>query len=100
MFQIHGLKKVQADPHPGNFLVSKKGSLIAIDFGCIKEIPENFYVPYFELSKKENIEDLKIFKGLLKELEILTPCDTNEERHFFYKPVSKNDAFIYTPFSE
>ena len=53
MFQIHGLKKVQADPHPGNFLVSKKGSLIAIDFGCIKEIPENFYVPYFELSKKE-----------------------------------------------
>ncbi|MGB5371033.1 MAG: AarF/UbiB family protein, partial [Flavobacteriaceae bacterium] len=36
MFQIHGLRKVHADPHPGNFLVSAKGSLIAIDFGCIK----------------------------------------------------------------
>ena len=28
----HDLKKVQADPHPGNFLVSEKGELIALDF--------------------------------------------------------------------
>ena len=47
MFQIHRLRKVHADPHPGNFLVSPRGELIAIDFGCIKEIPEEFYVPYY-----------------------------------------------------
>ena len=52
MYQMHGLKKVQADPHPGNFLVSEEGNLIAIDFGCIKEIPDEFYNPYFELSDK------------------------------------------------
>ena len=98
MFQIHGLKKVQADPHPGNFLVSKKGSLIAIDFGCIKEIPENFYVPYFELSKKENIEDLKVFKGLLKELEILTPYDTREEATFFTSLFQKMMRLFTLPF--
>ena len=28
MFQIHNLRKVHADPHPGNFLVSDKGKLI------------------------------------------------------------------------
>ena len=98
MFQIHGLKKVQADPHPGNFLVSKKGSLIAIDFGCIKEIPEDFYVPYFELSKKENIEDLKTFRGLLKELEILTPLDTDEERTFFTSLFQKMMRLFTLPF--
>ena len=42
MFQIHGLKQVHADPHPGNFLVDKENNLIAIDFGCIKQIPSRF----------------------------------------------------------
>ena len=51
MFQIHKLKKVHADPHPGNFLVSEEGQLIALDFGCIKTIPDEFYKPYFELNK-------------------------------------------------
>ena len=36
MYQIHILKKVHADPHPGNFLVSEEDDLIALDFGCIK----------------------------------------------------------------
>ena len=35
MYQIHTLKQVHADPHPGNFLISKNGELIALDFGCI-----------------------------------------------------------------
>ena len=47
MFQIHGLRKVHADPHPGNFLVSEKDTLIAIDFGCIKEIPNDFLCSLF-----------------------------------------------------
>ena len=51
-----------ADPHPGNFLVSPEGELIAIDFGCIKHVPESFYVPYFELAEKNNINDTAIFK--------------------------------------
>ena len=51
MHQIHNLRKVHADPHPGNFLVSKEADLIALDFGCMKSIPEEFYVPYFELAK-------------------------------------------------
>ena len=61
MYQMHGLRKVQADPHPGNFLVSPTGKLIAIDFGCIKEIPDEFYYPYFELAKIENFENEEMF---------------------------------------
>ena len=95
MFQIHKLRRVHADPHPGNFLVSTKGKLIAIDFGCIKQIPDDFYVPYFELAKEENINNDKIFMGKLYELEILTPTDSEEELRFF-KALFKEMLTIFT----
>mgnify|MGYP003665562652 FL=1 len=83
MFQIHGLRKVHADPHPGNFLVNDENELIAIDFGCIKEVPDSFYVPYFELAKTESISDDKIFTNKLYELEILMASDSPEDVLFF-----------------
>ena len=95
MFQIHKLRRVHADPHPGNFLVSDNGKLIAIDFGCIKQIPDDFYVPYFELAKEENINNDKIFMEKLYELEILTPTDSEEELKFF-KALFKEMLTIFT----
>jgi len=98
MFQIHGLKKVQADPHPGNFLVNNNNELIAIDFGCVKKIPNEFYIPYFNLSKKENIENKKIFSELLNELEILLPTDTDEEQKYFKNLFYKMMCLFTVPF--
>ena len=49
MYQIHYLKQVHADPHPGNFLIDKNYNLVALDFGCVKEIPNDFY--YIELDQ-------------------------------------------------
>ncbi len=83
MFQMHVLKRVHADPHPGNFLVDKDANLIAIDFGCVKEVPEEFYVPYFELAKPENINNPEIFSKKMYELEILKEEDSPEETKFF-----------------
>ncbi|MCE7041070.1 AarF/ABC1/UbiB kinase family protein [Dyadobacter sp. CY312] len=83
MFQVHQLKKVHADPHPGNFLVDKDENLIAIDFGCMKAIPENFYKPYFELADRQNLENAAIYKQKLFELEMLTDKDTPEETVYF-----------------
>ena len=83
MYQMHELKRVHADPHPGNFLVTPSGELVAIDFGCIKAIPDSFYIPYFELAIPENINNPEMFTKKLYELEILTPTDTPEEIAFF-----------------
>ncbi len=83
MFQMHHLKQVHADPHPGNFLVDKEHNLIAIDFGCIKKVPQEFYTPYFELAKPENINDPEIFKAKMLKLEILKASDSAEETAFF-----------------
>ncbi|MCP2029408.1 putative unusual protein kinase regulating ubiquinone biosynthesis (AarF/ABC1/UbiB family) [Flavobacterium sp. HSC-32F16] len=83
MYQIHVLRKVHADPHPGNFLVDEQNQLIALDFGCMKQIPEDFYTPYFELINKNVITDQKLFNEKLFELEILRPDDTPAEVEYF-----------------
>ena len=85
MFQIHKLRKVHADPHPGNFLVSENTDLIAIDFGCMKAIPEDFYIPYFELAVRENLDNKEFFDAKLLELEIIRSDDSDEEKEFFTK---------------
>ena len=100
MFQIHGLKKVQADPHPGNFMVDQERNLIAIDFGCMKSIPEDFYHPYFELSNKENIENVSKFDKLLRELEIILPTDSEEEVHYFTELFQRMMRLFTLPFHD
>ena len=65
MYQIHILKKVHADPHPGNFLVNDENQLVALDFGCMKKIPLEFYTPYFELIDKKVINNANIFNAKL-----------------------------------
>ena len=100
MFQIHGLRKVHADPHPGNFLINKEEELIAIDFGCIKEVPDSFYVPYFELAKKDNISNDTVFTQKLYELEILIPADTKEEIKFFKALFHEMLSLFTSPFHE
>jgi predicted unusual protein kinase regulating ubiquinone biosynthesis (AarF/ABC1/UbiB family) len=83
MYQIHVLRKMHADPHPGNFLVSKEEDLIALDFGCMKSLPDEFYYPYFTLSEKENINNKSLFEKKLYELEILRSDDSKKELDFF-----------------
>jgi predicted unusual protein kinase regulating ubiquinone biosynthesis (AarF/ABC1/UbiB family) len=83
MHQIHNLKKVHADPHPGNFLINENTQLVALDFGCMKAIPDEFYSPYFELANSNVINNPSLFSKKLYELEILTPNDTKEETIFF-----------------
>lgn len=100
MYQIHGLRKVHADPHPGNFLISTSNTLIAIDFGCIKAVPDEFYIPYFELAKQENIIDDTIFTQKMYELEILTATDTPEELAFFKTLFHEMLTLFTSPFNE
>jgi predicted unusual protein kinase regulating ubiquinone biosynthesis (AarF/ABC1/UbiB family) len=100
MYQMHSLKKVHADPHPGNFLVSPEGELIVIDFGCIKSIPDDFYIPYFELAKKENIENPDYFQKKLYELEILRKDDSAEEVTFFTKLFHEMLSLFTKPFQQ
>ena len=99
MFQIHEYRKVHADPHPGNFLVSKNHELIALDFGCMKAIPEDFYIPYFELANKDTLNDHELFVRKLYELEILREDDSKEELEFFTEMFHELLGLFTTPFN-
>jgi predicted unusual protein kinase regulating ubiquinone biosynthesis (AarF/ABC1/UbiB family) len=83
MYQIHILRKVHADPHPGNFLVNEDNKLVAIDFGCMKKIPNEFYIPYFELIDRNIINNKNLFSEKLFELEILRTDDSPAEVEYF-----------------
>lgn len=100
MYQIHVLRKVHADPHPGNFLVDDQNRLIALDFGCMKQIPNDFYVPYFELINKNVITDEKLFNEKLFELEILRPDDSAKEIEYFTEMFHDLLSLFTKPFKE
>lgn len=100
MYQIHVLRKVHADPHPGNFLVDDQNQLIALDFGCMKQIPDDFYVPYFELINKNVITDPTLFNEKLFELEILRPDDSASEIEYFTEMFHDLLSLFTKPFQE
>ncbi len=99
MYQIHILKAVHADPHPGNFLIDEKDNLIAIDFGCVKKIPLEFYTPYFELAVKENIDDSRFFAQKMFQLEILREDDSPKEQRFFSELFHEMLSLFTRPFN-
>ena len=98
MYQLHVLKKFHADPHPGNFLVNKNGDLIALDFGCLKEIPNDFYTPYFELVNPENINNKQRILEILKQLEVIIPKDSPQEIEFLSKLFKELLSVFTRPF--
>ncbi len=82
-FQIHEMRELHADPHPGNFLFRPDGKMGVIDFGCIKELPESFYRDYFQIMKPAISEDDEAFLNLLYRLKFLLPEDNKKEVEHF-----------------
>lgn len=86
-FQMHKLMAVHADPHPGNFIITKDGKLGIIDFGCVKVIPRAFYDTYFQLHDPELLADEKKKLKIFHELRFIYPEDSARDKAFF------NDLF-------
>jgi predicted unusual protein kinase regulating ubiquinone biosynthesis (AarF/ABC1/UbiB family) len=82
-FQIHNLRQVHADPHPGNFLFTSDRQLGVIDFGCVKVIPDSFYDCYFQLLNRSILNDQQKLKKVFLDLRFIWPDDTAAEKKFF-----------------
>lgn len=72
--QIHKLQVFHADPHPGNFLV-KDGELWILDFGCVKEIDDDFHEGYFKLMEPGVFQNLEKLKPALYGVDLLLEED-------------------------
>lgn len=99
-FQVHQLKKVHADPHPGNFLMRDDGTVGVFDFGCIKEIPEDFYANYFQLTNKEVLKDEARRREIYTNLEMIHPNDTEKEVVFFSGLFQRMIDMLTLPFTQ
>jgi len=84
-FQQHELRKVHADPHPGNFLITPDEKLAIIDFGCIKQLPDDFYYPFFSLVSADVLADKEKTIDAFRKLEMIWPTDTPQQVEFYYK---------------
>ncbi|TNE80560.1 MAG: AarF/ABC1/UbiB kinase family protein [Bacteroidetes bacterium] len=98
-FQVHQLKTVHADPHPGNFLFQEDGTLGIIDFGCIKEIPRDFYFDYFGLILPEVQSKTYLLEGLMERIEMLYSYDSDEKRGVFIQAFGRMTELLSRPFA-
>ena len=97
-FQMHTLKAVHADPHPGNFIITEDYRLGIIDFGCVKVIPAEFYKIYFRLMDPAILEDDKKLEQLFYQLHFIHDSDTAKEKAFFKGVFTKLVELLSRPF--
>jgi predicted unusual protein kinase regulating ubiquinone biosynthesis (AarF/ABC1/UbiB family) len=98
-FQQHELRAVHADPHPGNFLITKEEKLGVIDFGCIKEMPEDFYKPFFSLTSTALFKDKAATIDAFRQLQMILPNDTPAQIEFYYKSYKEMISLFAKPYT-
>ncbi len=97
-FQMHQLRAVHADPHPGNFIITNDYKLGIIDFGCVKVIPPEFYNVYYRLLDADILTDKKKRDFVFEQLRFVYPSDTPKEREFFMGIFTKLVELLARPF--
>jgi predicted unusual protein kinase regulating ubiquinone biosynthesis (AarF/ABC1/UbiB family) len=97
-FQFHTSKAVHADPHPGNFLLREDGTLGIIDFGCVKEIPEDFYWDYFVVINPSLLENEQKMLEVFYRMEYLLPSDSPQQVAFFTAIFRQMIGLLTRPF--
>lgn len=98
-FQQHELRAVHADPHPGNFLITPNEKLGVIDFGCIKEMPDDFYEPFFSLTSTDLLEDKEATIQAFRQLEMILPNDSPAQVEFYYKAYKEMIGLFAKPYT-
>jgi len=97
-YQQHELRAVHADPHPGNFLILPDGQLGVIDFGCIKEMPEDFYYPFFSLTSTNLLDNKEETIKAFRKLEMILPNDSPQQIEFYYGMYHKMISLFAKPY--
>ena len=96
--QVHNLKQVHADPHPGNFIIESDGTLGIIDFGCVKVIPDDFYQGYFALIKRDLVMKEEELNQIFYSLDFISDKDTEVEKAYFKGIFKEMISLLGKPF--
>lgn len=97
-FQVNELKAIHADPHPGNFIIQKDGTIGLIDFGCVKRIPDDFYQKYFQLINSSVVSDDDKLKELFFDLEFIYRDEPASSQKLFFDVFKNSMELLTRPF--
>ncbi len=97
-FQIHQLKELHADPHPGNFIITTDKKLGIIDFGCVKVIPADFYPVYFQLLGKDILQNKPKMLKAFYDLRFIYEDDSEKDKKFFIEIFTELIELLGRPF--
>lgn len=97
-FQMHQIRAVHADPHPGNFIITPDYQLGIIDFGCVKVIPNDFYQTYFRLMDRDLLTNPNKRDEIFYKLHFIYPDDSAKDKVFFTNLFSKLVELLARPF--
>jgi len=99
-FQMHQLRAVHADPHPGNFIITPDHRLGIIDFGCVKVIPSDFYKMYFRLMDRDILTNQKKKEEVFSYLGFIYKDDSPKEKAFFMDLFTQLIGLLARPFQQ
>jgi predicted unusual protein kinase regulating ubiquinone biosynthesis (AarF/ABC1/UbiB family) len=97
-YQMHVLRMVHADPHPGNFLMRPDGTLGIIDFGCVKVIPEEYYKKHFRVISPSIFKDEATLSQVFLDLQFVYEDDTPALKQLFTSLFSEMIELTISPF--
>ena len=98
LFQMKVLRQVHADPHPGNFIINAENELCVLDFGCVKEIPSDFFESYFQLLRPDILNDQNHLVSLYEQLEFFKPEDSPKQREMLQEMYQSMISLLGKPF--
>ncbi|GAB3310078.1 ABC1 kinase family protein [Hymenobacter humi] len=101
-FQFNTLHRLHADPHPGNFLLRAEngGTLGVLDFGCVKDVPQDVYELFTALLAPETIADEAILAALLTQAGVLRATDAPAMRALYLRTLQVSLELVGRPFRQ
>ncbi|WP_400191355.1 ABC1 kinase family protein [Hymenobacter sp. B81] len=102
MYQLHELRQVHADPHPGNFLLraDEGGTVGVLDFGCVKEIPAEVHRLFTALLAPETLADEARLRALLLEADVLRLTDPAARQQLYLRTLRDSLTLVGRPFRQ
>jgi predicted unusual protein kinase regulating ubiquinone biosynthesis (AarF/ABC1/UbiB family) len=64
-FQLFRVRALHADPHPGNYLFNKDGTIGLVDFGCVKHLKPEVIRCYAQFWSREWLHDEGIYSEIV-----------------------------------
>jgi len=98
LYQMRELQIVHADPHPGNFIITKDNKLCIIDFGCVKEIPDDFAHYYYQLLRPDILQHESELQEIYKKMDFFRPEDSEADKVKLKKVYENMISLLGRPF--